>query len=82
MESGKYDFLRCNYPNGDMVGHTGAHVCGRHGDGVRGRQPCGRILEAADQYGYTVAYHGRPRKCGPDDRDEKGQDRPSARHTL
>lgn len=23
MESGKYDFIRCNYPNGDMVGHTG-----------------------------------------------------------
>ena len=21
--SGKYQFLRCNYPNGDMVGHTG-----------------------------------------------------------
>ena len=23
MASGKYQFLRCNYPNGDMVGHTG-----------------------------------------------------------
>ena len=23
MESGKFDFLRCNFPNGDMVGHTG-----------------------------------------------------------
>ena len=23
IESGKYQFLRCNYPNGDMVGHTG-----------------------------------------------------------
>lgn len=23
MESGKYDFIRANYPNGDMVGHTG-----------------------------------------------------------
>ncbi len=23
IESGKYDFLRCNFPNGDMVGHTG-----------------------------------------------------------
>ena len=23
IESGNYDFLRCNYPNGDMVGHTG-----------------------------------------------------------
>ena len=23
IESGKYDFIRCNFPNGDMVGHTG-----------------------------------------------------------
>lgn len=23
IESGKYDFLRTNFPNGDMVGHTG-----------------------------------------------------------
>ena len=23
VESGKYPFIRCNYPNGDMVGHTG-----------------------------------------------------------
>lgn len=24
IKSGKYGFLRCNYPNGDMVGHTGS----------------------------------------------------------
>ncbi|MDF2532805.1 MAG: hypothetical protein K0Q65_2386 [Clostridia bacterium] len=24
LRSGKYDFLRVNYPNGDMVGHTGS----------------------------------------------------------
>ena len=24
LESGKYDFVRCNFPNGDMVGHTGS----------------------------------------------------------
>ncbi len=23
INSGQYDFIRCNYPNGDMVGHTG-----------------------------------------------------------
>ena len=23
IKSNKYDFLRCNFPNGDMVGHTG-----------------------------------------------------------
>ena len=24
IESGNYDFIRTNYPNGDMVGHTGS----------------------------------------------------------
>ena len=23
IKSNKYDFIRLNYPNGDMVGHTG-----------------------------------------------------------
>ncbi len=26
IESDKYDFLRCNFPNGDMVGHTGNYL--------------------------------------------------------
>jgi len=60
MESGKYDFLRCNFPNGDMVGHTGVM------DAVVTAMEyvdagLGKILEAADQYGYTVlitADHG------------------------
>ena len=60
MESGKYDFLRCNYPNGDMVGHTGvmpavitAMEC--VDESVR------RVMEAAKRLGYTLlvtADHG------------------------
>jgi 2,3-bisphosphoglycerate-independent phosphoglycerate mutase len=60
MASKKYGFLRCNYPNGDMVGHTGVL------DAVIYAMECvdnglKAILEAADQYGYTVlitADHG------------------------
>ena len=26
IKSNKYDFLRCNFPNGDMVGHTGNYL--------------------------------------------------------
>jgi len=60
MASGKFDFLRCNYPNGDMVGHTGVM------DAVVYAMECvdkglAKILEAADRYGYTVlitADHG------------------------
>ena len=60
MASHKYDFLRCNFPNGDMVGHTGvmeAVVTAME----RVDESVGRILAAADQYGYTVcitADHG------------------------
>ena len=60
MESGQYDFLRCNFPNGDMVGHTGVM------EAVITAMECvdkslARILEAADRLGYTVlitADHG------------------------
>ncbi len=60
MESGKYDFLRCNFPNGDMVGHTGVM------EAVVTAMECvdaglAKILEAADRLGYTVlvtADHG------------------------
>ena len=60
MASKKFNFLRCNFPNGDMVGHTGVM------DAVVYAMECvdnglAAILEAADKYGYTVlitADHG------------------------
>ena len=60
MASGRFDFLRCNYPNGDMVGHTGVM------EAVVYAMECvdsglKAILDAADRYGYTVlitADHG------------------------
>ena len=60
MASGKYQFLRCNYPNGDMVGHTGVM------EAVVTAVECvdaglKQIIEAADKYGYIVlitADHG------------------------
>ena len=60
MESGRYQFLRCNFPNGDMVGHTGVM------DAVVYAMECvdnsiKTILETADKCGYTVlitADHG------------------------
>ncbi len=60
MASKNFDFLRCNFPNGDMVGHTGVM------DAVIYSMECvdnglKAICDAADQYGYTVcitADHG------------------------
>ena len=60
MESGKHQFLRCNFPNGDMVGHTGVM------DAVVYAMECvdqglAAIIDTADKCGYTVlitADHG------------------------
>ena len=60
MASKKFQFIRCNYPNGDMVGHTGVM------DAVIQGMECvdkglAAVLEAADKYGYMVlvtADHG------------------------
>ena len=60
MASKKFQFLRCNYPNGDMVGHTGVM------EAVVTAMECvdaglKQILDAADKYVYTVlitADHG------------------------
>ena len=60
MASKRFQFLRCNYPNGDMVGHTGVIPAV-----VASMEAVDRsvkaVIEAADKYGYTVcvtADHG------------------------
>ncbi len=58
--SGKYDFIRLNYPNGDMVGHTGnyqAVVCALEGMDIQ----LGRLREAVEKAGgimILTADHG------------------------
>ena len=60
MESGKYQFLRCNYPNGDMVGHTG--VMDAVVTSMEALDQClAQVLACADKCGYMVlltADHG------------------------
>ncbi len=60
MEEKKYGFLRCNFPNGDMVGHTGileAVIASMEALDVE----LGRIRQAAKELGYVLvvtADHG------------------------
>jgi 2,3-bisphosphoglycerate-independent phosphoglycerate mutase len=60
IPSGKYDFIRLNYPNGDMVGHTGVYqavVCSMEGMDLQ----LGRLAKAvADAGGVMLitADHG------------------------
>jgi 2,3-bisphosphoglycerate-independent phosphoglycerate mutase len=48
LKSGKYDFLRANYPNGDMVGHTGSFNATRIA--VEAVDLClARVIKAVDE---------------------------------
>ena len=71
IESGKWDFIKLNFPNGDMVGHTGvfeAVVCSMEGMDIQ----IGRIWEAIQKAGgimVVTADHGNA-----DDMYEHGKD--------
>jgi 2,3-bisphosphoglycerate-independent phosphoglycerate mutase len=60
IPSGKYDFIRLNYPNGDMVGHTGVYqavVCSMEGMDLQ----LGRLARAVEEAGAVLvitADHG------------------------
>lgn len=60
IESGKWDFIKLNFPNGDMVGHTGvfeAVVCSMEGMDLQ----IGRIRDAVEKAGgilLITADHG------------------------
>ena len=60
VKSGKYGFIRCNFPNGDMVGHTGnlqaTEIAVESVD-----LELARIVKACDEAGYVLvvtADHG------------------------
>lgn len=82
MESGQYGFLRCNFPNGDMVGHTGnfqAVVASMEALD----QQLGRILEAAERLGYVLlvtADHGNADVML--EKDKKGNMQVRTAHSL
>ncbi|MDR2630348.1 MAG: 2,3-bisphosphoglycerate-independent phosphoglycerate mutase [Spirochaetaceae bacterium] len=60
IPSGKYDFIRLNFPNGDMVGHTGVYqavVCSMEGMDLQ----IGRLAKAVEEAGGVMvitADHG------------------------
>lgn len=73
LESGKYDCLRVNFPNGDMVGHTGsleATICGLEAMDIQ----LGRILAAVDKLGAVAlitADHGNADEMAEFDKKTK-----------
>ena len=60
LRSGKYQYLRCNFPNGDMVGHTGSFAATRCSMEALDLQ-LGRLLKVLDEVGgvaLITADHG------------------------
>ena len=78
IKSGKYEFLRCNFPNGDMVGHTGDYdATVKAMEAVD--ENIGRIMEAVDETNsifLVIADHGNAEEM----LDEKGNIKTS--HTI
>jgi 2,3-bisphosphoglycerate-independent phosphoglycerate mutase len=91
IPSGKYDFIRLNFPNGDMVGHTGVYqavVCSMEGMDLQ----LGRIAKAVEAAGGVMvitADHGNSddmyehdKKTGAVLRKDDGSPRAKTSHSL
>ena len=82
IASGKYQFIRCNLPNGDMVGHTGNLVATEIA--MEAVDLClGRILNACDEYGcilLVTADHGNSEQML--EKNKKGETTVRTAHSL
>lgn len=91
LRSSKYKFLRVNYPNGDMVGHTGSLAATRCSMEALDLQ-IGRLLPVIDELGgvaIITADHGNAdemfemdKKTGLPKVDKNGKMKAKTSHTL
>ncbi|MBO4308792.1 MAG: 2,3-bisphosphoglycerate-independent phosphoglycerate mutase [Clostridia bacterium] len=91
LKSGKYKVLRVNFPNGDMVGHTGSLAATRCSMEALDLQ-LGRILPVVDEMGgvaIVTADHGNAdemfemdKKTGLPKVDKNGKMKAKTSHTL
>ena len=91
LESGEYDYLRVNFPNGDMVGHTGSLLATRCSMEALDLQ-LARILKVLDKVGgvaLITADHGNAdemyemdKKSGMPKADKNGNYKAKTSHTL
>ena len=91
LESGEYKYLRVNFPNGDMVGHTGSLLATRCSMEALDLQ-LARILKVLDKVGgvaLITADHGNAdemyemdKKSGLPKADKNGNFKSKTSHTL
>ena len=84
IESGKYQFIRCNYPNGDMVGHTGnyeATIIGVEAVDLNLK----RVMDACLKHDHcmlVMADHGNSDQMYDKGTNPDGSPKPKTSHTL
>ena len=91
VESGTYDFIRLNYPNGDMVGHTGIYqavLCAVEavdlslGRLVKAVRKAGGILIVTADHGNSDDMYEHDKKTGKVLLKEDGSPRAKTAHSL
>ncbi|MDR2305052.1 MAG: 2,3-bisphosphoglycerate-independent phosphoglycerate mutase [Treponema sp.] len=91
IPSGKYDFIRLNYPNGDMVGHTGIYqavVCSMEAMDIQlGRltaavEAAGAIMVITADHGNSDDMFEHDKKTGEVSRKPDGSPRAKTSHSL
>ena len=91
IEEGKYDFIRLNYPNGDMVGHTGvweAVICSMEAmDLCIGRlkaavEAAGGILILSADHGNSDDMYEHDKKTGAVVKKKDGKAKAKTSHSL
>lgn len=91
VESGKYDFIRLNYPNGDMVGHTGIYeavLCAMEaldlglGRLMKAVKKAGGVMIVSADHGNSDDMFEHDKKTGSVKMKENGKPQAKTSHSL
>ncbi|ULQ60614.1 2,3-bisphosphoglycerate-independent phosphoglycerate mutase [Brucepastera parasyntrophica] len=91
VKSGEYDFIRLNYPNGDMVGHTGVYqavICSMEGMDLqlarlkKAVAAAGGIMLITADHGNADDMFEHDKKTGDVSRKADGTPRAKTSHSL
>ena len=91
VKSGEYDFIRMNFPNGDMVGHTGnfqAVVCSMEALDLcierlkKAIDEAGGVMIISADHGNSDDMYEHDKKTGDVKRNEAGKPKAKTAHSL
>ncbi|MBN2050556.1 MAG: 2,3-bisphosphoglycerate-independent phosphoglycerate mutase [Spirochaetales bacterium] len=91
VESGTYDFIRLNYPNGDMVGHTGIYqavICAMEAVDIclkrleTAVRKAGGVMIVSADHGNSDDMYEHNKKTGEVVINERGEPKAKTSHSL